>query len=74
MANIERYSKDREESTKNDALDSLQRALAFDRAAELKRIGRQVDPHEWPVRNAMRSSFPPDSFNDRSTAPREMRL
>jgi putative endopeptidase len=36
--------------TKTDALGNLQRALAFDRAMDLNKIGRKVDPDEWPPR------------------------
>lgn len=36
--------------TKDDALGNLQRALAFERATDLEKIGRQVDPEEWPPR------------------------
>jgi endothelin-converting enzyme/putative endopeptidase len=36
--------------TKDDALGNLQRALAFERATDLKKIGRPVDPEEWPPR------------------------
>ena len=34
--------------TRNDAVGNLQRALAFDRAEDLQKIGRAMDRNEWP--------------------------
>lgn len=38
------------EIKKDDALGNLQRALAFERAADLEKIGRPIDPDQWPPR------------------------
>ena len=35
---------------KNDALGNLQRALAFEKTTDLERIGRPLDPDQWPPR------------------------
>lgn len=35
---------------KDDALGNLQRALAFERATDLEKIGRPIDPDQWPPR------------------------
>jgi len=40
---------------KNDALGNRQRALAFERTADLKKVGRPVDPEEWPRLTPSRS-------------------
>jgi len=36
--------------TKNDALGNLQRVLAFEKASDLKEIGRTIGSDEWPPR------------------------
>ncbi len=36
------------EVSKNDALGNFQRALTFNRMGDLQKIGREVDPDEWP--------------------------
>ena len=36
------------EIRKNDALGNFQRALIFNRMGDLQKIGREVDPDEWP--------------------------